>query len=181
MFSRLFSAVPRLLAIASILVFASASAHARLGETREEIEKRYGKPIREPKPILAASESAALYLKDRVEVTIEFKRGKAWLVSYRTGKLNSDLEAEFRDANDGVSGVGEWKDTLEHLGRTYWVTEDKQVYGVRFDLGNSKIFRFVTIECMEALEVERKQKVKEAQAIAESDASEEDEDEDSGF
>jgi hypothetical protein len=104
-----------------------------------------------------------MYFKDNVEVTVEFKRGKAWLVSYRTNTMTSELELSLRDANDGLAnGIVEWKDSLKHLGRTYWLTADKEIYAVRYDTGNSKIFRFCTRECEEAMGIERKQKIKDA-------------------
>ena len=149
-----------------LLLFAALSmqrAEARLGENEEEIAKRYGEPLRETKPMVRASDSAVIYVKDLVEVTVEFKNDIAWLVSYRTTTMTSDREAQFRDANDGVpGGVGDWKDTLKHLGRTYWVTPDKGIYAVRFDTGSSKIFRFMTSECKEAMGAERKEKVRNA-------------------
>jgi hypothetical protein len=141
------------------------NAAARLGETKEQIVARYGEPTKEPDPIVTASEGAAVYVKDNVEVTVEFKRGKAWLVSYRASSVHmkTDFEEELRDANDGVEAVGDWKDPFQHLGRNYWVTSDKAIYGVLYETGVQKVYRFVTSECLEEMRTERKEKVKEAQ------------------
>lgn len=154
-------------AMAIIVTLGAASqATARIGETKEQLVERYGEPTKEPAPMLAASEGAAVFVKDgNVEVTAEFKRGKVWLISYRSSSVHmkTAVEDELRDANDGLSsGLGDWKDTYKHLGRTYWVTADKSIYAVSFETGVHKVYRFFTVECKDELESERKQRVKEA-------------------
>lgn len=126
-------------------------AVARLGETREQLIERYGEPLREAKPELPASDSAAVFSKDMVDVHVELKDGKAWMVIYSTRKpMTPELQVQFRDANDGVDGLGEWKEPVEHLGRTYWTTDERDQYGVFYSLGNLHISRFCTAKCLAA-------------------------------
>ena len=47
-----------------------------------------------------------MFLKDHVEIHVEFKSDKAWMVTYRTHTLKSELEVTLRDANDGEEGNG---------------------------------------------------------------------------
>ena len=125
------------------------SAQARLGETKAQLIERYGEPLREVKSELPASDDAALFFAKQVEVWVEFKNDKAWLVVYRMHRLTSELEAQFRDANDGIEGdVGDWHEPVEHLGRTYWKTTDGKVTGVRYLIGNSQVFRFCNSACL---------------------------------
>jgi hypothetical protein len=137
--------------IGAIFGSLATNASARLGESREQLIERYGEPKSEGKVELPASDSAVLFLVDNVEIHVEFKSNKAWLVSYRTHKLTSEMEAQFRDANDGEGGVGDWDEPVEHLLRTYWQTSDREVTGVTFLAGNSKFFRFCTSACKLAL------------------------------
>ena len=137
----------------------ATNAQARLGETKAQLVERYGEPLREVKAELPASDAAALFFKDRVEVRVEFKNEKAWLVAYRTHRLTSELEAQFLDANDGESGVADWHEPTEHLGRTYWKTKDGQFSGVRYLAGNTQIFRFCTDACLIHLIESREAKI----------------------
>ena len=140
------------LATGTYLGCLATPGQARLGETREELIERYGEPLRESQAELPQSEGATTFLKDTVEIAVEFKNGKAWMVTYRTHKLSSELEAQLRDANDGdVSGMADWHDPVEHLDRSYWSTLDGKYFGVRYFLGNSQIFRFCNLLCRDAL------------------------------
>lgn len=150
----------------------TTDAQARLGETREQLVERYGEPLREEKVSLAASDSAELFFKDNVEVLVEFKDERAWLVAYRTHRLTSEMEAQFRDANDGEDGMADWREPTEHLMRTYWRTSDGSVTGVTYIAGNSKIFRFCTDACLLKLVEARKEMVDNASEVTLAAANE---------
>ncbi|MCB1099497.1 MAG: hypothetical protein KDN22_28255 [Verrucomicrobiae bacterium] len=137
----------------------ATNAQARLGESQAQLVERYGEPLKDEKAELPASDSAALFFKDNVEIHVEFKNGKAWMVTYRTHALTSELEASFRDANDGEEGIGEWREPVEHLQRNYWRTEDGKVTAVSYIAGSLKIYKFCTEECVAALVDFRREKV----------------------
>ena len=122
--------------------------------------------MRDEKAILPGSSGAVMFLKDQVEIHVEFKSDKAWMVTYRTHALTSELEASLRDANDGEEGIGEWSDPVEHLGRNYWRTEDGKVTAVSYIAGSLKIFKFCTDDCVAALVDLRKEQIDSAVAGA---------------
>jgi hypothetical protein len=154
-----FSQLLALVALSGACVGSLATnAHARLGESKAQLVERYGEPVKDEKAILPGSSGAVMFLKDHVEIHVEFRSDKAWMVTYRTHALTSELEASLRDANDGEEGIGEWNDPVEHLGRNYWRTEDGKVTAVSYIAGSLKIYKFCTDDCVAALvDLRRKQ------------------------
>ncbi|MDA0812023.1 MAG: hypothetical protein O3C21_06510 [Verrucomicrobia bacterium] len=149
----------------------ATNAQARLGESKAQLVERYGEPVRDETAILPGSSGAVMFLKDNVEVHVEFKGDKAWMVTYRTHALTSELEVSLRDANDGEEEIGEWSDPVEHLGRNYWRTEDGKVTAVSYIVGSLKVFKFCTEDCVAALVDLRKEQINSAVAGAPADNS----------
>src|ERR1017187_9069927 len=76
-------------------------AHARLGETTEQIEARYGKPIKATKPESPATD-AEVYEKNGFQITVGFYEGKSYYEQFRKidpQKPNSFLEITETERN----------------------------------------------------------------------------------
>jgi hypothetical protein len=60
----------------------AAPAYARLGETTEQIEARYGKPTRAAKPESPATD-AEVYEKNGFDITVGYYEGKSYYEEFR--------------------------------------------------------------------------------------------------
>ncbi len=59
-------------------------AQARLGETLAECETRYGPVVERVAPKLPESDKeACIFSKEGITITVEFRNGNAWRVTYR--------------------------------------------------------------------------------------------------
>ena len=143
-----------------IPVIVCGTASARIGETKKECEKRYGKAVRE------LSDTAVMFLKNGFYVTVIFRDGKAGAVKYqRTAaavvvlgeKLTDDEINTFLEVN--ASGK-KWLDKirLSEMEMDIWYTEDESLRAVYM-----KDHRLVVItkECIDTLNDGIKREIKE--------------------
>jgi hypothetical protein len=71
----------RLLLIMLMLLFATASPQARLEETEQQCEARYGKPT-DTYQTTPGSDKTLAYKKEGVRITAEFLKGRCQRISY---------------------------------------------------------------------------------------------------
>jgi hypothetical protein len=72
-------------------------AHARLGETTQQIEARYGKPIRATKPESPATD-AQVYEKNGFRITVGYYEGKSYYEQYqKIDPKNPNLPVEISE------------------------------------------------------------------------------------
>jgi len=69
-------------AILLCLLLLAVPAYARLGETSEQIEARYGKPIKATKPEGPATD-AEVYEKNGFQITVGYHEGKSYYEEFR--------------------------------------------------------------------------------------------------
>jgi hypothetical protein len=82
--------------LAALLAFMMVTpTFARLGETLEECVQRYGPVIEKRAPVLTESDPEALvFTKSAITITVEFRQGKAWHVSFRKTPMSiTEVEA----------------------------------------------------------------------------------------
>ncbi len=93
----------------SALLFACAllipftAAQARLGETQEQIQERYGKPVSVNKPA-----AVALHRWNDYYIRVEYRDGRAVLLGYRRRDKQPMTEQETNAALARHAGASEW-------------------------------------------------------------------------
>ena len=88
-------------ALLLFLLFLTVPAYARLDETTEQIEARYGKPLSDIKPENPAT-AANVYEKNGFHITVGFYEGKSYYEQFRKidpQKPNSFLEITETERN----------------------------------------------------------------------------------
>lgn len=122
---------------ALLCVTAATVCQARLGETQAQIADRYGKPLKEAKPITPAS-SAGKYTKGNLGLFIGFLDGKAvyeslqvieddgdWGEEAPSPKIidaflkSNDQDGEWTEAKDSLDGFRHFKSATGKLIGTY--------------------------------------------------------------
>lgn len=108
----------RLPCLAAVLysVAFTASAPARLGETREQCAVRYGQPVAEV-PALLEPATGAAYQKGEIRIRIEFLDGKAAFLSFSRRGLRTEERQTLLELN---AGTLVWNPPGEFLGRICW-------------------------------------------------------------
>ena len=67
-----------------LLLCTTVASQARIGETLAQCETRYGPVVERAAPKLAESDKeACVFSKEGVTITVEYRNGTAWWVSYR--------------------------------------------------------------------------------------------------
>jgi hypothetical protein len=102
-----------------------APASARLGETLDECVARYGPMIerRAPKVPSTSDPEVMVFSKAGITVTVEFRQGKAWHLTFRKTGLNGiEVEAIIM-AN---AGPGLWGSPLKTRDKEYRMSDDKK-------------------------------------------------------
>lgn len=80
------------LLIALAVMAALSAAHAALDDTQQQIERRFGKPVKELHAVPPAT-STALYEQGDVKIHISYMNGRAQYIKY-VGKIEtSDMDA----------------------------------------------------------------------------------------
>lgn len=99
-------AIRRLLVMGSVFACLVGNVQARLGETEQECEARYGQPTPQV-PATPGSDRTLTYTKDDITVTAEFVKGRCLRIAYTRayGKQcpQEQLDVFFK-ANAGGSG-----------------------------------------------------------------------------
>jgi hypothetical protein len=73
------------------LLFISHLAQARIGETIEQCETRYGPVVeRKPAELADSDKEACVFSKESVTITVEYRSGSAWWISYRMDPSSLD-------------------------------------------------------------------------------------------
>lgn len=109
--------------ISALLVLLFTTSHARIGESQEEIEKRYGKSKKDTAPLEPAT-IAKWYLKSGLAISVGFLDGKSCYEFYMKGERKEFSDAEIEallEANQGKSKFKK-KDGLSI--NPEWETED---------------------------------------------------------
>ncbi len=99
-------------------------SRARLGETLEECVDRYG-PVLEKRPASFSSSDAevAVFLKASVAVFVEFKKGKAWKITFRKTLISPSEVESLLKAN---AGEDDWGPPLAVSTRIFRQSNDKE-------------------------------------------------------
>ena len=119
----------RLILVASAVLFAALSAHARLGETLDALATRYGQPTPAPYTVEYIyrdyGDKQAWYATADLKVLVVFKNGKSQyeMVTPKdtTTKLSQSVIRALLDANDGGSS---WLPPKETAETTNWARQD---------------------------------------------------------
>ena len=90
----------RLLVIALALTCAAGITQARLNETEQEFETRYGKPTETSDKPTPGSDKTLSYTKNGVRITAEFVKGRCQKITYVGVKDQQQLDAILK-ANGG--------------------------------------------------------------------------------
>lgn len=107
--------LPCLAAVLCSVAF-TASAPARLGETREQCAVRYGQAVAEV-PALLESATGMAYQKGDIRIRIEFLDGKAAFISFSRRGLRAEERQTLLELN---AGSLVWNPPGEFLGRMCW-------------------------------------------------------------
>ena len=119
----------RLILVASAVLVAAITAHARLGETVDAIANRYGAPTTAPYTVEYIyrdyGDTQAWYTTDDLNVLVVFKNGISQyeMVTHKdtTTKLSPSIIRALMEANAGGST---WLQPKETATATNWVRED---------------------------------------------------------
>ena len=108
------------------LLLSALPTFARLGETKAECEKRYGKPA------LTLDTGEDVFEKDGIQITVTYLKGKAASIGFT--KLNRDLEltdAERKTLLKANASNSEWEPTpLDGNDTLRWERADKQAIAI---------------------------------------------------
>jgi hypothetical protein len=115
-------------ALSAVLLTASV-CQARIGETKSECAERYGEPITTSPAQLTKSDGAAdVFEAGTFKITIEYRKGKAWMVAYQGRSMNkSDVEGLLAKNSEDAT----WKHA-KFLGAEHWIAKDKGMHAVHF-------------------------------------------------
>lgn len=135
------------------LLLLTSAVHARLGETPQECQVRYGVPIR-----VDAAQKALFFSKAGLQIMAQFRDGRC--VSLTFAKPEGDLgvreklsEAERETLMEANVGARKWKKVPMIAMQTLWQTEDEQFICVEFTLE-----RMVTIMTQAEADLQQKEK-----------------------
>jgi hypothetical protein len=110
----------------SVSLFLTVVTHAsaRLGETLDECVARYGPMIERRAPKLSSSDPEVMvFSKSSITVTVEFRQGKAWHLTYRKSALTGIEVEAIVIAN---AGSGLWGSPLKTKDKEYRMSDDKK-------------------------------------------------------
>ncbi len=80
---------------AAIWTAGTMTAGARIGESVEECQARYGPPVERRPPTLAASDPEMLvYSKSSITILVEFREGRAWSITFRRPSTMTHAELD---------------------------------------------------------------------------------------
>ncbi len=119
-----------------VFLASTGTALARLGETIDECEARYGEIRERIKPQFPLSdEYAIVFIKSGIRIVIEYKDEKAWKLNYEGGPdLAANFAALLRSNNDDQ----DWGGPMEVFGKKFWVRPDAKAHAVGITESNRK-------------------------------------------
>jgi hypothetical protein len=107
-----------------LLLTMASQASARLGETLDECVGRYGPMIERRAPKLSGSDPEVMvFSKSSITVTVEFRQGKAWHLTFRKSALTGIEVEAILIAN---AGSGLWGSPLKTKDKEYRMSDDKK-------------------------------------------------------
>ena len=122
-------------------------AEARLGETREECEERYGEVAEVYPAKLKGSDGEAVhYVKGYFHFFVEFKAGKAWVIKVWKRGLTKTERNELLAA-EGVMFEG----PETYGGKSFWISERGSVHATEIEIGRVRVLKIMTRDCVKAL------------------------------
>lgn len=93
----------------------NASAFARIGETTEQVDKRYGAPLETTKK----NGESRRYSFGGFTVLVNFERGVSQCEVYKKKDISRMTEAEIRGLLEANTGSSPWRDDADEGGDTY--------------------------------------------------------------
>lgn len=117
-------------ALVAVSLLASVPAFARIGETREQCVERYGEPsAKSPQRLKKSDGEAEIFKVGEMNISIEFRAGKAWRLTYAgkglTGKSTESILA--KNAEKAKWG------NAKFLGVKHWIAKDSGLRAVFYD------------------------------------------------
>jgi hypothetical protein len=103
------------LLILALGVNASASAFARIGETIEQVDKRYGAPLETTKK----NGESRRYSFGGFTILVNFERGISQCEVYQKKDVSRMTEAEIRGLLEANAGVSPWQGDADEGSDTY--------------------------------------------------------------
>lgn len=112
---------------ATIFLFATTSfLHARLGETVEQCEARYGPIVERKEARLAESDKqSVIFSKEGVTITAEMQNGVVWCISYQMDELTDETANYFLKVNAPADG---WGRAITIKGDSVYTTSTRSQY-----------------------------------------------------
>lgn len=131
-----------------VLAALASPAPARLGESPEECDARYGDPVGQiGSPVPDGDAEARVYRKNGFDITVAFRDGVAWWVRYAKQDLNQDQRTFLFKAN-GESE--EWRGPLEFIERRFWITASRAFHAVEYYYKGNRMLELLTDDCLKA-------------------------------
>ncbi|MGI8601942.1 MAG: hypothetical protein ACR2OZ_02975 [Verrucomicrobiales bacterium] len=146
----------------ALLVVTALTAEGRLGETPHQCRQRYQQLLKTVAAFVPGSDADAdMFRKEAVDITVHYKSGRAWHLTYiKLGMGVADREL-FLQANAGEAG---WSDRGgEHIiSQTYWISQKGRRAAVSHSIGREGYMEIMTAECVEALAQARGERLRAA-------------------
>jgi hypothetical protein len=112
-----------LLTLACLLALTGFS-RARLGETLEECVDRYGPVLEKRQATFSSSDpEVAVFVKASIAVFVEFRKGKAWRITFRKPLISPSEVESLLKAN---AGEDDWGPPLSVATRIFRQSNDKE-------------------------------------------------------
>lgn len=113
----------QILAGALMLGAFTSPALARLGETAEECEARYGPPVEHQRARMPLSDPVAqVFTKNGITIIAEFYQGKVWSITFRRPEIN---HAEMEAILLANSSERTWSPPIKSGDTEYRILDDK--------------------------------------------------------
>ncbi len=119
----------RPLLVALLTSLPAAPCIARIGESKLECVERYGTPVKTVAAELVKSDADAdVFEFGGLKIVVEYRDGKAWLLSYAGKGLNKEDVEGLLAKN---SGEAAWK-SGKFLDAQHWIAREQGLHAVHF-------------------------------------------------
>ncbi|CAN5354753.1 hypothetical protein BH23VER1_BH23VER1_16100 [soil metagenome] len=141
-----------------MLVSASVgNSHGRIGETPDECVERYGAVVETFEARIPGGDPGGqMHRKSGINIMIEFRDGKAWLIRFENTQLNHSQQDVLLKANAGGS---RWKGPVTYLGRRQWILESGEMHALARPAQGRVILEVMTDACLQARDRLRKERL----------------------